>query len=46
MDTQTALDANATQNAIALQGQDNAMMLLDPPGTTSEYTHATDADEE
>jgi hypothetical protein len=30
------LEANAAQLAMEQQGQDNAMMLLDPPGTEYE----------
>lgn len=37
MDAQTAVDANAAQNALALQGQENASMLADPPGTTCRF---------
>jgi hypothetical protein len=37
MDPQTAVDASAIQADIALQGQENALMLADPPGTTCEY---------
>ncbi|KAF1364309.1 hypothetical protein EJ07DRAFT_151599 [Lizonia empirigonia] len=33
-DTQTSIDANAAQLAMEQQGQQNALMLLDPPGTT------------
>lgn len=35
-DASTALDANYAENSMALQGQENALQLLDPPGTTYE----------
>ena len=36
-DAQAALDANAAQLAMEQQGRENAIMLLDPPGTTCEF---------
>jgi hypothetical protein len=36
-DAQTAIDANYAEHAMAGVGQDNAQMLLDPPGTTCKY---------
>jgi hypothetical protein len=37
MDAQTAVDASAVQADLAMTGQENAMMLADPPGTTCEF---------
>lgn len=37
MDAQTAVDANAAENAMAGVGQENAQMYLDPVGTECEY---------
>ncbi|UPX12060.1 WW domain-containing protein wwm1 [Ascochyta rabiei] len=36
-DAQTSLDASAAQAAMEQQGQENALMLLDPPGTTCKF---------
>jgi hypothetical protein len=38
MDAQTAVDASAVEAQMALVGQENAMMLCDPVGTTCEYS--------
>ena len=37
VDAQTAVDANAAQLAMEQQGQENAMMLLDPVGTECKF---------
>jgi hypothetical protein len=37
MDAQAAVDASAMESQIALMGQENSMMLLDPVGTTCKY---------
>ena len=37
MDAQTAVDANAAQLGMEQMGQENALMLADPPGTTCKF---------
>lgn len=39
MDAQTAIDANAAQLGMEQMGQENAMMLLDPVGTTCKFSY-------
>ena len=39
MDAQTAVDANAAQLGMEQMGQENALMLTDPPGTTCKFYH-------